>query len=263
MPNWCHVSLTVTGKADEVARFVENARPSEELIRSWWEKSKTDRFEPETRPFEEYLAAQLASQPLSLDALVPQPSEEEYEEMDKERKTATCRYCGGKGKRPVTQEEADSWEVPFFATANLPDVPFDDRQKCNSCSGTGKTFPEGQSESWYEWRLRYWGVKWDVSFEGSSMFMMGAETMDPELTMAARGVTATPTVAIYKFDTPWSSPSAAIERTSEDYPALTFQLRFGEAGNGFAGEEVYQQGICISSDELSVEEVLAPEEMWF
>lgn len=262
MPNWCHSTLTVVGEKEEIARFVETARPSEELIHFWWEKNKADKYFPEKRSFKEYLAEMRESQPLSFDCLVPQPSPEEYAAADAARKTARCEYCGGMGKRPVTQEEADAWGVQFYKT-ELPDVPFDDRIKCNSCQGTGKAFPRGESESWYEWRLSKWGTKWDASFNGSSMIALGAETMDPELTMAARGATVTPEVVIYKFDTAWSPPSPVVEAASEQFPGLEFRLRYGEVGNDFAGEEVYQAGVCISCEELSVDEVLAPEELWF
>lgn len=262
MPNWCHSTLTVAGPKEEISRFVESARPSEELIRNWWEKSKANEWSPETRSFEEYLAAIRETQPLSFDCLVPQPSAEEYEAMDAARKTAKCRLCAGMGKRPTTEEEAEAWGIRFYKT-DLPDVPFDDRKKCNGCQGTGKTFPEGESESWYMWRLANWGTKWDASFNGSSMIALGAETMDPELTMSTRGATVTPEVVVYKFDTAWSPPSPVVEKTSENFPELEFRLRYGEMGADYAGEEVFQAGICISCEELTVDEVLAPEEQWF
>jgi len=230
LPNWNHNTLTITGPEPAIEFFRDQAKTDE--------------------------------QPLSFDRFVPEPTEEEYAAMDAARKTATCRLCGGRGKRPATQEEADGWEVPFYPQAQIPDVPFDDRPPCNSCEGTGKTFPPGESGSWYEWRLSNWGCKWDASFGGPFIALGGAE-MDVEASVEALGGTITPTCLIYKFDTPWGPPTEFLHTIAPRFPSLSFELKYGEPGNDFAGRIVYEKGEFVLEEDLPVDEVLMPEEQWF
>ena len=108
-----------------------------------------------------------------------------------------------------------------------------------------------------------WSTKWDASFSGGSMIQIGTEESDPELTMSARGVQLADGVAIYKFDTAWSPPVNWLAITSRKHPGLSFTLRYGEAGNGIAGEVMFEKGDLVADRELPIDEVLAPEEMWF
>ena len=48
----------------------------------------------------------------------------------------------------------------------------------------------------------------------------------------------------------------------EQHPELEFVLRFGEPGGGYAGE-VSVEGSEVIETVLELDEVLAPEEMWF
>src|SRR5262245_60174635 len=121
MPNCCHDTLTISGAEDELARFVSAAKTDE--------------------------------QPLSFDAIIPEPSDEEYREMERAI-METCDLCAGKGKRPVTQKEADAWGCKFHPGV-CPELPFEDRKDCNGCSGTGERVPIG-GEAWYNWRCENW-----------------------------------------------------------------------------------------------------------
>jgi hypothetical protein len=230
LPNWCHNTLTVSGEADELARFVEAVRESDE-------------------------------QPLSFAKLVPEPSDEEYEATDEANKV-TCRLCAGKGKRPVTQEEADEWGIEFHEGV-VPELPFDDRAKCNGCSGSGRALPVMSMGAWYAWRSANWGCKWDASFSDTGVMALVAEGGDVEVTKEAQVATVTPTVAVYKFDTPWGPPVPFVETAAEKFPDLEFVLRFGEMGNDVAGELRYDGGVLLAENELPIDEVLAPEEMWY
>lgn len=125
--------------------------------------------------------------------------------------------------------------------------------------------PEVEGEwfsGWYGWRIKHWGTKWDASFDGPG----GAIVFDDgnvETSVDAQGATITKYAAFYKFDTAWSPPVPFVHQTSEQFPTLTFTLRWAEVGNGFAGQGIYKAGEIIEETELEVEDVLAPEEMWF
>lgn len=229
MPNWCHNTLTVTGPEEELGRFVRRVMTSE--------------------------------QPLSFAQIAPEPSKDVYEMVDNEHKQ-TCVYCAGTRKRPLTQEQADELGVEFFPAYVEAVEKLDKQPTCNVCDENGKAPERGWMGAWYEWRLQNWGCKWDASFDGPFM-AMGAEGADPEACADAMGSVLTPTAAVYKFDTPWSPPVPFICWATVDFPELHFSLQFGEPGNGFAGIVEYKAGQLLREEELEVEDVLAPEEMWF
>lgn len=193
MPNWCHNTLTVTGEAELLQRFVAAARPTDAVIeenyRTW--KSYTGEQKP---TLEEYRKQVIGMQPLSFESFKPMPASE--------------------------------------------------------------------SENWYEWNIANWGTKWDASF-GQPFIALGDEGMDPEKSAEAHGVTDTPTVAVYKFDTAWTPPIPVLQAMSDQHTELEFVLRFAEVGNDYAGEMKWVSGVLIDEEELKVTEVLAPEEMWF
>jgi hypothetical protein len=255
MPNWCHNTLTVIGEEAELARFVEDARPSEALARVWWRKAKADKWEPEKRTFKVFFADLQEHQPLSFDAIVPQPSDEELHQLEERE---PCDMCGATGTLPESELQAIAQGAKWYPWMD-PSERAD--RTCNVCGGTGDRVAFGK-EGWYSWRLENWGCKWDCSF-GEPFLALGQEGMDVDETVEAKRATITPTVAVYKFDTPWSPPTPFVEQASEKYPGLEFVLRFGEPGSGFAGECRYVAGAMTEDVELSVEDVLAPEEMWF
>jgi hypothetical protein len=231
MPNWCHDTLTVTGEEAVLARFVAQAAPSEE---------------------------EREVQPLSFASFAPEPDQAVYDQMMEESRTL-CRLCGGKGKRPVTQEEAEEWGVTFYEDV-VPITPFDQRSDCNGCEGKGQAVAFGAG--WHDWRLQHWGTKWDANFSGP-VAALAAPEGDVDASVDAQGVTKSTYAVVYKFDTAWSPPIEAVKAMSDAYPDLTLTLRFGEPGNGVAGEVIYEGGFCIEEKALEVDEVLAPEEMWF
>lgn len=191
-------------------------------------------------------------QPLSFDQHVPEPSKEELRKLETFQ---PCTMCGARGTLPRTPEQAIEHGARWYPwMAERVD------RTCNVCGGSKEE--RVGSEGWYEWRLVHWGCKWDASF-GEPFIALGREESDVDATTKALGETVTPTVAVYKFDTPWSPPVPYVERASEQHPDLEFTLRYGEPGNGFAGEVRFISGLAVSDDELEVEDVLAPEEMWF
>lgn len=269
MPNWCHCTLTVSGEADELQRFIEAARIREEDVRpeyethwdvpEWIADEKREEYLNRLGPkvsFEEFFARCLENQPLSFHSLCPQPPDEELRKLERHK---PCTMCGARGRLPRNPVQAEKNGAKWYDWMD-PKVRKD--RTCNACGGT-KEERVGM-EGWYEWRVRHWGTKWDASFTGSSLFALGnGEEIDVDLSLESRGATVTPTVVIYKFDTAWAPPSPVIAAASEQHPELEFVLQFGEVGGDFAGWEKYVSGICVDNEELEVEEVLAPEEMWF
>ena len=139
-------------------------------------------------------------------------------------------------------------------------------QDCNGCQGSGRwratllSVPAGMSDG----DLEHWGSKWDASFNGPSGSHLRRGRGCSRLTVETqRGVTNAQSVVIYKFDTAWSPPVEAVKAMSYQFPELSFRLRFAEAGNGIAGQVDFISGVRIEETELEVDEVLAPEEMWF
>jgi len=118
---------------------------------------------------------------------------------------------------------------------------------------------------WYGWCLENWGTKWDASFGDAPTLGIShpEDNADMDASQGALGMTHVPGVVIWKFDTAWSPPIPIVKAMSEQFPQLEFVLRYGEPGSNFAGEIKYVDGLLISEEELKVEEVLAPEEMWF
>lgn len=253
MPNWCHNTLTVSGEAGELARFVQAVRPSAESLRrpySGWNE-KWDGPKP---PFEEYVADVQEKQPLSFETLVPQPSDDELRALESYQ---PCTMCGAYGTLPESEEQARERGARWYEWM-LPSERSD--RSCNVCGGSKKE--RVGMEGWYSWRLRAWGTKWDASF-GEPFLALGSDEASVDETTAALGGTVTPTVAVYKFDTAWSPPTGFVESASEQFPELEFGLRFGEPGNGFAGIIRWLAGLTLEEEELAIEDVLAPEEMWF
>lgn len=85
--------------------------------------------------------------------------------------------------------------------------------------------------NWYDWRLKHYGCKWDVSGELSEY---GGELN-------------------YSFDSPWSPPTNGIIGISKIYPTLTFVLEYEEGGMGFIGELECKAGEIIKDDCRDIE----------
>lgn len=255
MPNWCHNTLDVKGEEAALAEFVKRVRPTrDQLVRTY---NSIHWLGEDPQPFEDWRMAEISRRPLTFEAHAPQPSEEEYAALQTYK---PCHYCGATGDpRPRTQEEADAIE----ARTGVPAMVLGhDQEQCNGCSGTGQ---ERDNDPWWEWVAENWGCKWDASFGTGSMFAFGTEDMDPEATQQAHGIVGAPAagMVVYKFDTPWAPPVPWLLTASEAHPDLEFVLRYGELGHGIAGELRVVAGVAIEDKSLDIEEVLAPEEMWF
>lgn len=225
MPNWCHNTLTVDGPLEDVQAFAKRVATDE--------------------------------QPLTFAAHVPEPTPEGYAVM-----AAPCDLCGGTGQRPTTAEHAATtgarWDAYFDKIEWLSEkasagLAFLD---CNGCRSTGK-----KQDGWNDWRCDNWGTKWDASFDGPFMALGTAEA-NVAGSVASNGRVDVLNHLVYRFDTAWSPPTPWLERVVAEHPTLSFELRYGEPGNDFAGIATGNGG-SYSEREAPVAEILDAEEMWF
>jgi hypothetical protein len=86
--------------------------------------------------------------------------------------------------------------------------------------------------SWYNWNIRNWGCKWDVT--------------NPEL--CSEEENGENLVLVYQFDTPWSPPVPVMQKLSEQYPTLLLTLSYEEE-QGWGGEMEFLKGECISESD--------------
>jgi hypothetical protein len=160
----------------------------------------------------------------------------------KKREYEDMRVSAGAEKPPLEQWFADSYRhQPLTFEAFAPQPPDVD---------------------WHSWRVREWGTKWDAHF-GYPGPALGDPDADLAASLEANGLVATPTVLVYRFETAWTPPIEAVEAMVAQHPELAFRLRYGEPGEGHAGEMTFVDGELEEDVTLDIDDVLAPEEMWF
>lgn len=84
---------------------------------------------------------------------------------------------------------------------------------------------DGFNQGGYEWCCENWGTKWGFCHV--------------ELAEEAPGR------LFYTFDTAWSPPEPLIRRMGTMFPELTFELTYYEAGMGFQGSLVIENGESV------------------
>jgi hypothetical protein len=122
--------------------------------------------------------------------------------------------------------------------------------------------PEFEGAAWYDWSIENWGTKWDASFSGP-MIALGTDAMDVDRAVEAQGVYGAVEVLVYKFDTAWSPPTPWLEATGLKWPELEFVLTYAELGADYAGRMGVKGWVAVHDQDLAVEDVLSPEEMWY
>ena len=90
--------------------------------------------------------------------------------------------------------------------------------------------------NWYDWNVRNWGTKWDVSVSDEEKYR------ETELTEEGEGFLS------YRFNTAWSPPIPAITKLSEQYPNLEFNLSYEEE-TGWGGETELKNGFITDNEE--------------
>ena len=93
--------------------------------------------------------------------------------------------------------------------------------------------------SWYNWNIRNWGVKWDVAVANDSQYSdTYMEEHEDEWTASV----------YYNFNTAWGVADVALVKLSSQYPDILFTLSFEEE-TGWGGEWEILRGEIISQSE--------------
>lgn len=94
--------------------------------------------------------------------------------------------------------------------------------------------PSEKENSWYDWRLENWGCKWDIDCNLSP-----SDIFDQIITITDKDTCNEVTIP---YTTPWGPNLNFIEKVSEKYPDLKFNIQFYEPGCLLAGDFSYENG---------------------
>lgn len=89
--------------------------------------------------------------------------------------------------------------------------------------------PDNPDYDWYFWRIENWGTKWDL--DSSTNIDFGEDWVT------------------YDFLSAWSPPIEFLNQAAKNFPDLTFEIVFGEAGMWFSGNYIWEDGILVSESE--------------
>lgn len=87
-------------------------------------------------------------------------------------------------------------------------------------------------KDWYDWSVKHWGTKWDVS---------DAALIDEPRRKVKR--------LRYYFDMAWSPPIPVIQKLSEMFPKNRMTLRFYERGAAYKGVRIFKAGEALSQSD--------------
>ncbi len=96
-----------------------------------------------------------------------------------------------------------------------------------------------ETNDWYNFNNREWGVKWDVAVAEDDKYS------NTSIQEAENGENY---VVHYNFETPWNRPLPALQKLSAQYPTLLFTLSYEEE-TGWGGETEFLRGEIISESE--------------
>lgn len=125
-------------------------------------------------------------------------------------------------------------DLSFHSLYPVPDdflrFPYDDKHAVE----LGKKVGEERLYGGYRWENLHWGCKWG--------------SCDSELFLEEDCFLQ------YEFSTPWGPPNEFLQRVSEDWPNLSFEMEYSESGMGFAGKIGFQNGDCFMEETWDMEE---------
>ena len=90
------------------------------------------------------------------------------------------------------------------------------------------TITSAEMPDWFQWRMRNWDVKWD------------AEPFTVNIT--SKSVSGS-------LSTPWGPPIKIFKTLATRYPALKIKLKWFEAGMGFQGEMILENGVVVFEED--------------
>ena len=93
------------------------------------------------------------------------------------------------------------------------------------------------TDNWYDWCVKNWGVKWDVSLEGLEFTDNGDGTAE---------------ISGW-FDSPWGPPIEAYQQFADDFDSCYLEAFYDEPGMVFVGcwdseggDDYYEYSDCTS-----------------
>lgn len=101
------------------------------------------------------------------------------------------------------------------------------------------TISPGDNDNWYNWRLRNWGIKWDIE---------------------ARLADESENALIYEFDSLLGPPCYWIRNVAPMFPDLSFELYYKESGMCFQGTISAQKDLFVDQVEDYFENIDFEEE---
>ena len=135
---------------------------------------------------------------------------------------------------------------PIFAFHNiysyLDHGVTDEQYHCQPPSGKDVSFTDWmkhETNDWYNFNNREWGVKWDVAVAEDDKYS------NTSIQEAENGENY---VVYYNFETAWSVPVPALNKLSAQYPTLLFTLSYEEE-TGWGGEAEFLRGGMISDSQ--------------
>ena len=135
------------------------------------------------------------------------------EKLDSIRLKAMAEQLPDPG--PVTEF---SFHALFPVPEEIRRFPYD----CNQANKIREKLGLEKQGGGYSWESENWGCKWGAS---EATIWSGEDT-----------------ALHYGFDTPWGPPEPFIQKISEDWPDLHFELHYEEPGMNFKGEFHVQGG---------------------
>lgn len=211
MPNWCETNIYISfarnadkGKASkqlkELVEKVEKAKNSED-------DNYNGCFLGALYPIPESLRISSGTATDYGMAVIMSIKYNDHTEIDK---ILSYNYWQQKN---ITREEL----IECLITGEHPSANLIDGQKAiDNIKNYG-------CKDWYEWCVKNWGTKWDLS--------------EMEFEASDEGV------RIYS-QTAWCPPLAGITKISEEYNLLHFSVDYSEEGMGFKGYAEIENGNC-------------------
>lgn len=215
MPNWASSILTITGDKESLDELqAQMARPYDTEHYNFRD-NKIDYVE-QTGVFLLWNAIR----PIDLDAYYERESNQE---RIRER------------SKPV--EPSD--DTPVEPAINAEQMMEKVRNALESMTPDRDILAEIQEQiatgmGWYEWNVRNWGTKWEISDDGASV----VSRADREL--------------VYSMDTAWSPPIEALNNLAKQYPTLAFTIVTLDELDCYALESAWAGGVQIYENELPV-----------
>jgi Api92-like protein with ferredoxin domain len=151
--------------------------------------------------------------------------------------TATEIVCGERGLHDVHMSESAVGCHAFEARAiSILDALLPTPEALTKITSPFRGTPEEAaaliaeygSTDWYDWNIAHWGVKWaDVGLDSENSLLEVTDEYEED--GVRRGWIE------HSFETPWAAPSIGLAAVSEQFPDLTFELAWFEAGMGVNG----------------------------